>query len=160
MFVDALKNDKVSKSRARSHVLKGKNLGRKLKRRSRPGREPAAASDPTSWVSRRVLPVQMESIAQESLISVSMPLDYSPFNVHLVGVTYQMDDTLQCEHLVKKCEAHVFVLLCGYCSLEIVLGLVIECTYPPRLCRSLNKPRSYWAQVLFEDQLCKPAAKR
>lgn len=46
-----------------------------------------------------------------------------------------------------------------YYSLKSVLGLAIEYIYPPRLCRSLNKPGSYWAQVFFEDELCKTVAR-
>ena len=108
LFVDASKHDRMSRSRARSHVLKGKNLGRKLKRRSPLARRPAAVLQSASRVIHEDSPLQVRNVTQDLLISASMPLSYSPFNVHLVGGTYPFDDTLQCEHLVKKCEARLF----------------------------------------------------
>ncbi|KAF1979765.1 hypothetical protein BU23DRAFT_496621 [Bimuria novae-zelandiae CBS 107.79] len=141
LFIDSLNNDRFTKSLARSHVLKGKNVGRKLNRRPRvepDRRKPASAflSNPGRDVARQLANSSELDTTPSIIPEASLPLNYLYFNDHLLDSAFPIEVTLKSQHLVQQ-----------------FYGIVVESLYPPRLCHSLYKPRRDWLHMLFEDHM-------
>ena len=155
-FVDVSRVDSTTKSRARSHVLKGKNAGRKLKSRSKLQHAKTSTSSDVLVTKQRVYCSRKDLERSSSSLSPT-PLGYSPFNTGLITFTYPVDDTPQYECLIKSCTPCLLNRWVNYLPIA-VLVYVVEALYPPRLCQSLHKPRSYWFHMFSKDQMCKYVA--
>lgn len=152
-FVDVSRTDKVTKSRARSHVLKGKNAGRKLGHRLKTQCEPDSIRSSNKLVKKHAVACARTDPERGVSTPRSIPLDYSPFNTELITFTYSVDDALQYEYLIKSCKIDLPRSIDDDSPI-LVLVHVVEALYPPRLCQSLHKPRAYWFHMFSQDQTC------
>lgn len=166
LFVDAFKDDKATRSRARSHVLKGKNAGRKFDRRSKNQLDRSRGGKPDTAVPKskdRVMCTSKSNIARERNQPSGPPsqpflaLRYCSLNDHLYDFAFPVADPLRSQCVIRQCilPFHRPSIDARYLPLTVCL-FVLEAIYPPRLCESLHKPRAYWLQSCFQDEMSTP----
>ncbi|KAF7558920.1 hypothetical protein G7046_g5233 [Stylonectria norvegica] len=130
-FVDGSKTDRSTRRYARSHAMRGKNLGKTHHRPSRLAQQPK----------RRELILQSQHVerqsadetghAEESLAGSAQPLPICPS----LPLPLLLETTFR-----------------GLDTIRNFFTYVVGVVYPSQLCLSLDRIISYWLRMLFVDE--------
>ena len=109
-FIDGTRCDRFTRRVARSHAMKGKNVGRKLNRRSRLGigrlpttKPKAALHDPKRSLPDRVVSGGSSTVVRASLGKLSEPKSSDLLSERLLPETLPFDVSAQSRYVIKEC---------------------------------------------------------
>ncbi len=151
-FVDGTKRDRATRRIARSHAMKGKNVGKTHHRRSKLGSCPPLENNQTG-------PPQIHGEAEEDCITSidgSPSMKYKALGTQIFSVSFPLETSPQGQQVIQKCK-----YLEGWETREntyipyIVFSFITDAMFPPRICLSLDHVQAYMLQSLFMDKTCK-----
>jgi hypothetical protein len=154
LFIDATKTDAGTRRRARSHAMKGKNVGKRHNRRTKvlPPRarirklEATSSSDPDLQEDGRhtedvllPMPPALMNRPREDVATVPQPL--------------WSNTTPQSQHAIRQCESLVRSRPKMTRDLhKVVFAEVTDALHHPRLCSSLEHINALWFSILFSNK--------
>lgn len=150
LFIDATKTDAGTRRKARSHVMKGKNVGKKHHNR----RTKKAKHDLDCATSTDSDPQEDQSM-QEFLLPVSPVLLHTISEEFIIPMHLQTNATPHCQHAIRQCEWPSEALDGGTGRGQLLtrtsVSEVMDCLNPPALCFTPEHV-DRWLSVLFSNQ--------
>jgi hypothetical protein len=158
LFIDATKTDAGTRRKARSHAMKGKNLGKKhYNRRTKKAKQPQPTMHDLDCATTEDSDPQEDQYMQDFLLSISPALLYTIGEDFIMPRHLQTNATPQSQHVIRQCEWPPNALdgggrlgVTSYLQ-RLVFSEVTDCLNPPALCftpEHINR----WLSVLFSNQ--------
>jgi hypothetical protein len=105
LFVDATKTDADTRRKARSHAMKGKNVGKKhYNRRTKKTTQSRHTIQDLDRAASTDSDPQEDQYMQDFLLPISPVLLYTPGEDFIIPTHLQANATPQSQHVIRQCE--------------------------------------------------------
>jgi hypothetical protein len=105
LFIDATKTDAGTRRKARSHAMKGKNVGKKhYNRRTKNAKQSRPTIHDLDCATSRDSDPQEDQYMQDFLLPISPVLLYTIGEDFIIPMHLQTNATPQSQHVIRQCE--------------------------------------------------------